>query len=379
LVRRFILDNAAHWIREYHVDGLRLDATHALIDQSPKKIVQEIAEHVRQEAGRPIVVHAEDHRNLAEMVEDTSIGGWGIDGVWADDFHHVVRRMLAGDADSYYADFAGRAPELATVIQRGWLYIGGHSEHMKGPRGTDPVRVPMHRFVVCVQNHDQVGNRALGDRLHHTIPAETWRAVSVLLMIVPMTPLLFMGQEWAASTPFQYFTDLEPGLGHLVTEGRRREFADFPAFARHETRELIPDPQAESTFLNSRLRWTEQTEAAHRRSLALYRALIALRREHPALTGSQETSGRANAPDDETIVVRRDGLGGTFWIVARFKSAGSVDLAAVAGAGEGAEGADFETVLDTEHAEYADAPAAIDITGSVVRFDRPGAVILKHR
>ena len=253
IVRRFILDNALHWIREYHVDGLRLDATHTLIDESPRHIVQEIAQTVRAETGRPIVVHAEDHRNLAAMIEDPAAGGWGLDGVWADDFHHVVRRMVAGDRDSYYADFTGDAWELATILRQGWLYTGGHSAHMTGPRGTDPSRLPMHRFVVCVQNHDQIGNRPMGDRLHHSIPAETWRAVSVLLLTAPMTPLLFMGQEWAASTPFQYFTDLEPGLGRQVTDGRRREFADFPAFADPAAREQIPDPQAETTFLSSRL------------------------------------------------------------------------------------------------------------------------------
>jgi maltooligosyltrehalose trehalohydrolase len=384
LVRQFILDNAAHWVREYHLDGLRLDATHALVDDSPKTIVAELAEVTDAVAGRPIVIHAEDHRNLATMVEDSHLGGWGLDGVWADDFHHVVRRMTAGDRHSYYADFKGTAQELATIIRDGWLYSGAHSEHMEGPRGTDPGRVPMYRFVVCVQNHDQIGNRAFGDRLHHTISAEAWRAASVLLLTAPMTPLLFMGQEWAASTPFQYFTDLEPELGRLVTGGRRREFAGFPEFGDAHATERIPDPQAAGTSSNSRLRWEEQSGGEHQRSLALYRALIALRRDEPSLSGGEETTGVAFAPDDETLVMRRGDQGRRFWIVCRFKSAGDVDLAAAAGAMDAGIGA-LRVVLDTEHAEFTVAPRPIDIdltsdtSGALIRLQRAGAVILQEQ
>jgi maltooligosyltrehalose trehalohydrolase len=376
-VRRFILDNAAHWVREYHVDGLRLDATHALIDGSPKPIVQEIAEVAGAEAGRPITVHAEDSRNLAAMIESTAEGGWGLDGVWADDFHHVVRTMVAGDTHGYYADFAGHTRELATVIHDGWLFSGTHSAHMKGPRGTRADRVPMHRFVVCVQNHDQVGNRALGERLHHQVPPETWRAVSALLLTVPMTPLLFMGQEWAASSPFQFFTDLEPALGRLVTAGRRQEFADFPEFSGEDARLGIPDAQSPDTFANSRLRWEEQGSGEHGRTLALYRALLSLRRDHPALAGSDLTSGAAVSPDDETIVMRRADDDGAFWIVGRFLSAGAVDLeAAAAGLGAPLPARRLRPVLDTEHAEFTADPKAIDVDGTVVTFQRPGVIIL---
>lgn len=380
VVRRFILDNACSWVREYHLDGLRLDATHALVDDSATHIVQEIAETVRAEARRHIIVHAEDHRNLAAMVEDPSHGGWGLDGVWADDFHHVVRTMVAGDTRGYYADFTGHTRELTTVLQDGWLYSGEHSVHMNTQRGTHPARVPMYRFVVCTQNHDQIGNRAIGDRLHHQVAPETWRAISVLLLIVPMTPLLFMGQEWAASTPFQYFTDLEPGIGRLVTEGRRLEFADFPGFSSLDTGERVPDPQAESTFQNSTLRWDERGAGEHGRCLALYRALLALRREHPALGGSDQTSGTAASPDDESIVVRRADGRQVYWVAARFKSAGEVDLGtAAATLRTPLQGHDLELVLDTEHAEFAGAPAAIDISDAVVRFARPGAAILRER
>jgi maltooligosyltrehalose trehalohydrolase len=382
LVRRFILDNAMHWIREYHFDGLRLDATHALIEDDSKPIVRELADLTDATFSKPVIVHAEDHRNLAIMVEDEAIGGWGLEGVWADDFHHVVRRLTAGDSHSYFGDFEGTAQELATVMQDGWLYSGRHSAHLNVTRGTDPERVPMHRFVVCVQNHDQIGNRAMGERLHQSIAPETWRAASVLLLTAPMTPLLFMGQEWAASAPFQYFTDLDPSVGSLVTEGRRKEFGGFPEFSEPAARERIPDPQAEGTFRSSQLRWDEQSEGEHQRSLALYRALLSLRRSEPALSGSTETCGAAHAPDDETIVVRRSEGGATFWIVCRFRSAGMVDLAAAALA-MGHEISDLRLVLDTEHAEFAASPAPVDVTlghaGAAIRFERPGAVIVREQ
>jgi maltooligosyltrehalose trehalohydrolase len=380
MVRSFILDNAAHWVREYHIDGLRLDATHALIDDGPRHVVQDIAERVRAVAGRPIFVHAEDHRNLASMIDDPANGGWGLDAVWADDFHHVVRAMVAGDTHGYYADFAGHTRELATVVQDGWLYSGAYSAHAKRARGTSAAGIPMHRFVVCVQNHDQVGNRAFGNRLHHEITPEAWRAVSVLLLTVPMTPLLLMGQEWAVSSPFQFFTDLGADLGPLVTAGRRQEFADFPEFSNLDSLKEIPDPQALRTFEASRLRWEEQAGGEHARSLALYRALLALRRDHPALSGSDRTAGAAVSPDDQSLVMRRSDEGETFWVVLRFTSSGTVDLeSASAALGSPVEADRLTVVLDTEHGEFAEGPLAIDIDRQTVTFARPGAVILQER
>jgi maltooligosyltrehalose trehalohydrolase len=384
MTRRFIIDNATHWIREYHLDGLRLDATHALLDDTDPNIIIELVAAVRAATSLPIVVHAEDHRNLAAMIEDRARGGWGLDGVWADDFHHVIRRMVAGDTHGYYADYAGNAGELATVLRQGWLYTGQMSVHQKASRGTDPSGVPMNRFVICLQNHDQIGNRACGDRLHHRIGDDAWRAASVVLLTSPGTPLLFMGQEWAASTPFQYFTDLEPGLGRLVTQGRRTEFAQFPEFSDEASREQIPDPQSQSTFAASHLKWGEHVLPKHARSLALYRQLLALRHEHSALRGSGERSGDALPTDDESVVVRRSEVDETFWIVARFKTAGEVDLAsAAATVGHDVSDAELEIVLDTEHAEFAADPQPIVVSsgsGSAsVRFARPGAIILKER
>ncbi len=380
MVRRLIVDNARYWIREYHVDGLRLDATHALIEEDEGAIVREIVEAARTESPRPVFIHAEDHRNLASMVEDRARGGWGLDGVWADDFHHVMRRLLAGDQHGYYADFQGTTEELARTIRSGWLFTGQRSLHQEANRGTDAGHVPMYRFVVCLQNHDQIGNRAMGDRLHHTIAPDAWRAASTVLLTAPMTPLLFMGQESAATTPFQYFTDVEPALGELVTEGRRREFAAFPEFSHAEARTRIPDPQSPATCAASRLNWLERTVPGHAAVHALYRALLALRLDHPALGASTETAGDAEAPDESAIVIRRAEYGEVFWVAARLKGAGPVDLAPLAEAREEEDG-EWTVVLSTEEPLYAPdpAPPQIDVSGQgpVVHFQRPGAVIFR--
>ena len=382
MVRRFIVDNACHWVREYHADGLRLDATHTLIEEDQGAIVREIVTRTRAATARPVFIQAEDHRNLAPMVEDSSRGGWGLEGVWADDFHHIVRVLLAGDSHGYYADFRGTARELARTIQQGWFFTGQQSAHSSERRGSDASRVPMYRFVVCLQNHDQVGNRALGDRLHESVPPAAWRAASALLLTVPMTPLLFMGQEWAASTPFCYFTDLEAALGVQVTEGRRREFAAFPGFSDEQARHSIPDPQALSTFESSRLLWDERTDPSHRAVLELYRALLALRLDHSSTLGaSTGVAGEAVALDNETIAMRRADGDEVFWVVARFRSAGVADLsAATETCGEA--GAEWTVVLTTEDPLFAldPRPPQVDERGGpLIRFERAGAVILEKK
>ena len=368
-VRAFIIDNALHWVREYRLDGLRLDATHALIDEGPVHLVSELAARVRAEVPWPVIIHAEDHRNLAAMVQPATEGGWELDGLWADDFHHVVRRAIAGDSHGYYEDFTGDATELAATIRQGWLYTGQLSRHMKGPRGTDASGVPMSASVVCLQNHDQIGNRAFGDRLHHTVDLAAWHAASVVLLTSPMTPLLFMGQEWGATSPFLYFTDLEPELGHAVTQGRRREFKDFPAFG--ENRE-VPDPQAESTFVASKLHWEEREQQPHSATLALYQRLLALRAENPALQASRCPSGEAWAHGDGAVVMRRRAAGDTFVVVAALREGCEVPYAEYAG-----ERGPVERVLTTEDPAFAADPAPPEVAAGRVVFRRPGAVVMR--
>ncbi len=374
LVRSFIIANAVHWIREYRLDGLRLDATHALIDTSPRHVVADLAEAVRAAATHPVVIYAEDHRNLSAIVEPAAAGGWGLDGIWADDFHHVVRRQLAGDTHGYYADFEGTCDELAQTVRQGWLFTGQTAPHTGKPRGTDASHIPMRQFVVCLQNHDQIGNRATGDRLHHRIDSAAWRTASTLLLTAPMTPLLFMGQEWAAGSPFQYFTDLEPDLGRLVTEGRRKEFAAFPEFSDPEARQRIPDPQAASTFEASRLDWGEREGGVHGATLALYTELLRLRAAHPALSAADDLAGDASAPGDGALVLRRSGDGESFYVLARPGSAGAVTLDVPD------RGATPRLLFSTEDERFAldPLPPAIDARDGqvVVRFQRPGALIL---
>ena len=382
MVRRFIVDNAVHWMREYHFDGLRIDAVHALLEDDTGAIVRDLAARVRAASPQTAFVHAEDERNLAAIVEDASSGGWGLDGLWADDFHHIVRRLLAGDDRGYYADFHGTTTELAQTLRHGWLFAGQYSERLGRGRGTDPSRAPMYRFVICLQNHDQIGNRAMGDRLHASIPPECWRAASTLLLTVPMTPLLFMGQEWGASTPFLYFTDLEPALGESVTAGRRREFAEFPEFSDAGALQTIPDPQARDTFEKSRLNWDERDEPAHRAVLELYRALIALRLDHPALAASADLSGSADAIDDDTVAMRRTDGTDVFWIVVRFKTPGTVRLDPLADAGDERR-MSWDVMLTTEDPLFCvdPLPPDVDLGGDppVIHFKRAGGVILRGR
>ena len=380
MIRRFIADNAAHWVREYHLDGLRLDATHALLSRSPAEFMQDFSRTARRAARWPILLHAEDHRNLAEIVAHDRPATWGFDGVWADDFHHIVRRMVAGDSCGYYEDFEGTTAELERTVRQGWLFTGEPSRYMKTVRGSDPSAIPMSRFVVCVQNHDQIGNRALGDRLHHQVDAATWRAVSTLLLTVPMTPLLFMGQEWAASSPFQYFTDLDPGIGRLVTEGRRNEFQSFPEFSRPESRERIPDPQSPCTFAESKLRWNERTQPRHAAVLTLYRELLRLRGSEPALQAAPDVAGEAFAPDAASIVIRRARGATVFWVAIRMRGSGSVDIGRIRQTLGETAGA-CQTVLTTEDSHVAEdpLPQAIQVgaAGPVVDFPRPGAALFR--
>jgi maltooligosyltrehalose trehalohydrolase len=366
-VRRFFIENALHWIHEYHVDGLRLDATHALVDEGQRHFLAEFSQRVREAAGRPVVLIAEDERNLATLLQPAP-RGYGLDAVWADDFHHQMRRALAGDYEGYFADFSGSAPDIVATIRRGWFYVGQATATSKERRGSDPAGLVPSQFVVCLQNHDQIGNRAFGDRLHHAVSLATFRAASALLLMLPQTPLLFMGQEWAASAPFLYFTDHEAALGRLITEGRRNEFAAFSSFADPLTRTQIPDPQDPSTFYISRLTWGEQEMPAHAGVHRLYQTLLRLRREEPALS-EPRTRFDVFAADEETIVLQR----GPWLLAVRLSGAGSSELPS----------GDVEQVLTTEDAVFApDGGLAPRLSAEsrplVVTFRGPAAILVKR-
>jgi maltooligosyltrehalose trehalohydrolase len=308
-VRDFILQNALYWFHEYHVDGLRLDATHAILDDSDPHILRELAIAVRAGAGRPRLLIAEDERNDRRLVLPPEEGGFGLDAVWADDLHHQLRRFVAGDQEGYFALYRGTVEDIATTLRQGWWRTGSQpligAEESEVPEGTPAEGIPPFRFVHCIQNHDQVGNRALGERLHHEVPLPVYRAASALLLLSPYIPLLWMGQEWAASSPFLYFTDHPDELGRLVTAGRRQEFRHFSSFQDPERRAAIPDPQAPETFLRSRLDWAERGSEPHRGVLALYAELLQLRRTHPALRVAHRGSFEVAALGEGVLALRR--------------------------------------------------------------------------
>ena len=373
-VREFFFDNALHWIQEYHLDGLRLDATHALIDEGPKHFLEELGERVRAAVtDRTVLLIAEDDRNLAAIVTPQKDGGWGLDAVWADDFHHHVRRLTSGDADGYFQDFSGSPENIATTMRRGWFFTGQHSAYRDAPRGTDPAGIPLERMIIALQNHDQIGNRAFGDRLNHAIDPAVFRAASALLLLAPETPLLFMGQEWGAGTPFQYFTDHQPELGRLVTEGRRREFSRFAAFADERTRARIPDPQARSTFEASRLDWTERTREPHAGIERLYRALLVLRRTVPA--GHIQTAALG---EDGIGCIRTDASGAALLVAVRLRGSGDIALDRFP-AFEPQR--NWSVALTTEDEGFVESPQRPDIDLRAAppraRFPRPAAIILQ--
>jgi maltooligosyltrehalose trehalohydrolase len=381
-VRDYLAQNALHWIHEYHIDGLRLDATHAIVDESPRHILAVLTESVRHSqagSGRRAQVIAEDHGNLAHMLRPECRGGLGLDGLWSDDFHHQMRRHLAGDADGYFADFGGTTEEIAQTASRGWFYCGQHSGYFGQARGSNPDRVRPSQLVFYLQNHDQIGNRAFGDRLHHQIDPATWRASSTFLLVLPEVPLIFMGQEWAASTPFRYFTDHHADLGRLVRDGRRGEFGRFEAFREPAARERIPDPQAEDTMLASRLDWSELDREPHASARRLYADLLALRRAEPTIGGSAQSRVEIAPADAHSIIVRRRAPGGPDWlVVVRFAGAGTVCLDEYPLAGRPATDP-WALALTTEDTPYApDAQAIIFASGgTAVSFARPGAVIFR--
>jgi maltooligosyltrehalose trehalohydrolase len=263
---------------EFHFDGFRLDATHQIYDDSPTHILAELAAFVH---GRGGYVIAEDERNEARLIDRREDGGFGFNAVWADDFHHALEVALI-DASMYREEFAGELHELVDALQHGWIYRGQKASRKGYRRGTACAHLPPERFVFCISNHDQIGNRAFGERLNHFVSPESYRAASALLCLIPYTPLLFMGQEWAATTPFLYFTDHRGELGRLVEEGRRREMREFPAFHEALATQEIPSPQAPETFERSKLKWEESTRGGHAACLHLYREVLRLRREHAA-------------------------------------------------------------------------------------------------
>jgi maltooligosyltrehalose trehalohydrolase len=273
-VRSFVIDNALMWLRDYGFDGLRLDAVHAIFSFEAVHVLEELAIAVKalgDQLGRTLVLIAESDLNDPRLVRSPLQGGIGLDAQWADDFHHAIHRLFTGESDGYYADFAG-LQDVATVLREGYVYQGQYSPHRQRRHGRPPTGVAAHQLVVCAQNHDQIGNRAQGERLSMLLSVAELKAIAALTLLSPFVPLLFQGEEWGARTPFLFFTDHENAeLGRLVAEGRRKEFSGF------RWQGAVPNPQDLETFTRSKLNWSELSEPQHADVYEWYRRLIELR------------------------------------------------------------------------------------------------------
>ena len=316
-VRRHFVENACMWVREFHIDGVRLDAIHAIYDTSPVHILTEMAEAARKlagEIGRPFHVIAESHDNDRRLVLPPEQGGVGLDGVWSDDFHHAVHVRLTGETGGYYADF-GDPLLLPRAIADGFAFQGQPSQYFGHARGTPSADLGGEHFVAALQNHDQVGNRAQGDRLGTIVSFEAVKMAAALLFTAPALPLLFMGEEYGETAPFQFFTSfIDRGLAESVRQGRSREFSRFA------WQGAVPDPGEPSTFVRSRLNHSLAQAPRHRELLDYYRRWIALRRNHRAL-GPHAKDRTEAAIDGDVLTIRRAGVrGGRVMLVANLSA-----------------------------------------------------------
>jgi len=281
-VRRFFIDNAMMWMRDFHIDGLRLDAVHAYADRSAIHFLEQLAtetDALEASVGRSLILIAESDLNDPRVVTAREANGYGIDAQWSDDFHHALFSVVSRKPpEGYYTDF-GSLEQLVKALEETFVYDGIYSKYRKRVHGKPATHLSQHRFLGYIQDHDQIGNRAVGDRLEHEVGFERAKIAAAIVIMSPFIPMLFQGEEWAASSPFQYFADHEdPELARLVSEGRKKEFEAFgwgPA--------SIPDPEKKETFERSKLRWNEVNEKQHQEMLKWYRDLIQLRRSTAAL------------------------------------------------------------------------------------------------
>ncbi len=302
-VRRYFIENAAYWIEKYHFDGLRFDAIHGIFDFSAKHILAQLTEEVESRSRgnhREIHLIAESDLNDRKVVETRADGGFGMHAQWMDDFHHALHTLVTGESIGYYEDF-GSIAHLQKAYTNGYVYTWDYSRHRKRHFGSDSNDLQGDRFVVCIQNHDQIGNRMLGDRLTHLVPAAHARLAATALLWAPYVPLVFMGEEYAETSPFLYFVSHgDPQLVEAVREGRKNEFASF------KWDKEPPDPQSETTFLESKLHWESRGEGNHEKMLSYYRELLRLRRETPALASLDKSSCTSELlPESDLLITIR--------------------------------------------------------------------------
>jgi maltooligosyltrehalose trehalohydrolase len=315
-VRRYFIENALQWITDFHFDALRLDAIHAIVDPSATPFLQELAAEVHaraKELDRLVYLLPESNRNDAREVTPADAGGLGLDSVWNDDFHHSLHVLLTGEQTGYYQDFHG-IEDLAQAFRAGFVYSGQYSKYRGRRHGNSSEKIPGQGLIVFAQNHDQVGNRLLGDRLSQTASFEQLKLAAATVLLAPYIPLLFMGEEYGEIAPFQYFVSHgDPALVEAVRQGRTEEFARFRWGGE------IPDPQSEETFRRSKLNWELRSEGRHRVLFDFYRELLRLRREIPALAQLDKKSTEASAfAREKTLYFRRWSGSGQIFAVLNF-------------------------------------------------------------
>ncbi len=298
-VRNFFIQNALYWLRDYHIDGLRLDAVHAIYDLGAKHFLEELAENVAdlgEQQGRKLYLIAESDLNDPRVVRPVESGGYGIDAQWSDDFHHALHALLTGEQTGYYSDF-GKCEHLAKAYQDTFVYDWKYSPHRQRFHGNSTGDRPFNQFVICIQNHDQVGNRMLGERLSHLVSFEAQKLAAGALLLSPYIPLLFMGEEYGEDAPFIYFVShSDPDLIRAVRQGRKQEFAAFHAQGEP------PDPESTETFLKSKLNWEKRKEGKHQALWSLYQHLISLRNTIGALVKRERQNMEVGFLEAEKIV-----------------------------------------------------------------------------
>lgn len=354
-VRQFFLQNACMWLDEYRIDGLRLDAVHAMHDSSTPHLAAEIAATAR---ARGAFVVAEDERNEARLVAPAIEGGWGIDGLWADDFHHTMRVALTGQREAHFANYSGGLDEWVGALKEGWIYRGQFFPSWKRERGTPGAHLEPEKFVVCTSNHDQVGNRPHGERLNMLVGPAVYRAVSMLGCLLPYTPLLFMGQEWAASTPFPFFTDMPGEIGASIAQNRMNEFKHHGAAYAEEVLARMPDPQAETTFRSAKLNWSERERQPHAGVLALYCECLRLRAGHAIFQSAPRSQWHVENFGASGIVLTWQDPPHEWRLI--FSVAPGTDL-------RPPDGHDWQTILSTNEERFGGTVPAVTMS--------PGAVL----
>jgi maltooligosyltrehalose trehalohydrolase len=306
-VRRYIIDNALMWLSDMHVDGLRLDAVHALVDHRATHLLEQLSQEVAvlsAHQGRPLTLIAESDLNDPKLITSREAHGYGLDAQWSDDYHHALHVALTGETTGYYSDFEGLSV-LSRVLTHGFVHDGTWSSFRERHHGRpiDRLTMPTNRLVTFAQDHDQIGNRAAGDRLSQTLSPARLAVGAVLNLLTPFTPMLFMGEEWGATTPWQFFTSHpEHDLGEATAKGRIEEFSKMGW-----NPDDVPDPQDPATFERSKLDWSEPAQGHHAELLDLHRRLIALRRAQSDLTDPRFTTTEAAADDDAAVLVLQRG------------------------------------------------------------------------